>query len=146
MQGIFGAVALATTPHFGPQIQSHKYDPHQHTQNASMYFITVVIKSLLTMTIRPTPGVTVYPAPHGAKLINRTHSNPKPLEVLRSSSYEDAKGFISFVQHSFPEQGFEGAGTNNGFVDTAIRAYSEHRHLRVRPDDVWCAILSQLSL
>lgn len=98
------------------------------------------------MTIRPTPGVTVHPAPHGAKLLNRPKSNPEPLEVLRASSYEDAKGFISFVQHSFPELGFEGGGTNNGFVDTAISAYSNHHHLRIRPDDVWCAILSQLSL
>jgi hypothetical protein len=34
----------------------------------------------------------------------------------------------------------------NGFVHSAIRAYNAHHHLRLRPDDVWIAILSQLSI
>ncbi|PIL35816.1 hypothetical protein GSI_01476 [Ganoderma sinense ZZ0214-1] len=33
----------------------------------------------------------------------------------------------------------------NGFVHTVIEAYGQHHHLRIRPDDVWIAILSQLS-
>jgi hypothetical protein len=33
----------------------------------------------------------------------------------------------------------------NGFVRTCILAYSEHHHLYIRPEDVWFAILNQLS-
>ncbi|KAK3169456.1 hypothetical protein OEA41_008839 [Lepraria neglecta] len=36
--------------------------------------------------------------------------------------------------------------SQNGFVRAAISAYSSHHHLRVRPEDIWFAILSQLSL
>lgn len=34
---------------------------------------------------------------------------------------------------------------NNGFVHAAYRAYSFHHHLRIRPEDVWFSILTQLS-
>ncbi len=34
----------------------------------------------------------------------------------------------------------------NGFVGTIFQAYSEHRHLVLRPDDVWLAITTALSL
>ncbi|KAM5540277.1 hypothetical protein V8D89_006096, partial [Ganoderma adspersum] len=33
----------------------------------------------------------------------------------------------------------------NGFVHTVVEAYGQHHNLRIRPDDVWIAILSQLS-
>ncbi|KAL8781581.1 MAG: hypothetical protein Q9213_005931 [Squamulea squamosa] len=36
--------------------------------------------------------------------------------------------------------------SSNGFVKGAIRAYNDHHHLRIRPEDVWFAILSQLGL
>ncbi|KAL8874917.1 MAG: hypothetical protein Q9198_006658 [Flavoplaca austrocitrina] len=48
---------------------------------------------------------------------------------------------------SFDPQTVEAIGaSSNGFVKGAIRAYSDHHHLRIRPEDVWFAILSQLSL
>ncbi|TFK87157.1 hypothetical protein K466DRAFT_599727 [Polyporus arcularius HHB13444] len=34
---------------------------------------------------------------------------------------------------------------NNGFVYAVLEAYGGHHHLRIRPDDVWLAILTQLS-
>jgi len=34
----------------------------------------------------------------------------------------------------------------NGFVHTCIEAYSEHHNLVLRPDDIWLAILTQLSV
>ncbi|KAI0356038.1 hypothetical protein OH77DRAFT_1520601 [Trametes cingulata] len=33
----------------------------------------------------------------------------------------------------------------NGFVHAVMQAYAGHHHLRIRPDDVWMAILCQLS-
>ncbi|KAH6856875.1 hypothetical protein B0I37DRAFT_351894 [Chaetomium sp. MPI-CAGE-AT-0009] len=37
------------------------------------------------------------------------------------------------------------AGNNNGFAHTVIRAWQQDLHLRLRPDDVWLAILIQFS-
>ncbi|KAH9899270.1 hypothetical protein C8Q73DRAFT_787173 [Cubamyces lactineus] len=34
---------------------------------------------------------------------------------------------------------------SNGFVQAVVQAYGTHSHLRIRPDDVWIAMLSQLS-
>ncbi|KAH9899271.1 hypothetical protein C8Q73DRAFT_787174 [Cubamyces lactineus] len=34
---------------------------------------------------------------------------------------------------------------SNGFVQAVVHAYGTHSHLRIRPDDVWIAILCQLS-
>ncbi|KAF7973018.1 hypothetical protein HWV62_16408 [Athelia sp. TMB] len=36
--------------------------------------------------------------------------------------------------------------SNNGFVNTVIKAYSDHHALVIRPDDVWLAILTQFNL
>ena len=34
---------------------------------------------------------------------------------------------------------------SNGFVDTAIKAYNQHHHLIIRPEDVWFSILVQIN-
>lgn len=36
--------------------------------------------------------------------------------------------------------------STNGFVRSLIKAYGQHHHLRLRPDDIWFAILTQFSL
>eukprot|EP01133_Synstelium_polycarpum_P007319 gene7319-8522_t len=33
----------------------------------------------------------------------------------------------------------------NSFISSAIRAYSQHHHLSIRPDDIWLAIITQFS-
>lgn len=33
----------------------------------------------------------------------------------------------------------------NGFVNAAFTVYNQHHHLRVRPEDVWFSVLTQLS-
>ncbi|KAK3618573.1 hypothetical protein LTR56_024565 [Elasticomyces elasticus] len=35
--------------------------------------------------------------------------------------------------------------TSNGFVNAGITAYSRHHHLVIRPEDIWNAVLTQLS-
>ena len=35
--------------------------------------------------------------------------------------------------------------STNGLVYSIFRAWSDHHHLVVRPDDIWCAVLSQLN-
>jgi hypothetical protein len=37
------------------------------------------------------------------------------------------------------------AASNNGFAHTVIRAWQQDLHLRLRPDDIWLAILTQFS-
>ncbi|RGP62936.1 putative duf4419 domain-containing protein [Fusarium sporotrichioides] len=48
------------------------------------------------------------------------------------------------IQSSFDSE-TDIIGSTNGFVLGAIKAYSKHHHLVLRPDDIWLAILTQLS-
>ncbi|CAM6103611.1 unnamed protein product [Calypogeia fissa] len=59
-------------------------------------------------------------------------SNPKPSERFVATATDLSKSTI------LPDM--------NGLVNTAVRAYSGHHHLVLRPDDVWIAILTQFSL
>ena len=52
-------------------------------------------------------------------------------EILQSSKYADDAVILPAA---------------NGFVKTVIRAYSYHHHLVIRPEDIWFAIISQISL
>ncbi|GAM23296.1 hypothetical protein SAMD00019534_064710, partial [Acytostelium subglobosum LB1] len=55
----------------------------------------------------------------------------KPPKVLRSSIESDP---------NLVDLG------NNSFVQSAFKAYSQHLHLVIRPDDVWLALLTQFSI
>ena len=37
------------------------------------------------------------------------------------------------------------APASNGFVDSVFKAYAEHHHLVIRPEDVWFSILIQIN-
>ncbi|KDR84407.1 hypothetical protein GALMADRAFT_237259 [Galerina marginata CBS 339.88] len=63
-------------------------------------------------------------------------ARPKPPPVaLMQSSFVDAK---------FSKMDLRSG--RNGFVQAVTHAYNRHHHLIIRPDDVWIAILSQLSI
>ncbi|KAH9899272.1 hypothetical protein C8Q73DRAFT_639425 [Cubamyces lactineus] len=49
----------------------------------------------------------------------------------------------NLLQHSIAEDS-KLIGQRNGFVRAVLEAYGSHNHLRIRPDDVWIAILTQL--
>ncbi|PWY68571.1 hypothetical protein BO94DRAFT_540244 [Aspergillus sclerotioniger CBS 115572] len=49
------------------------------------------------------------------------------------------------LQSSFPELPRHITPDENGFVRAVWKAYSNHHHLVLRPDDIWFAILVQLS-
>ncbi|KAI0828589.1 hypothetical protein BC628DRAFT_1428577 [Trametes gibbosa] len=52
----------------------------------------------------------------------------------------------AIMQCSIEEEGWPRVSAkSNGFVHTVLQAYADHHHLVIRPDDVWIAILSQLS-
>lgn len=98
------------------------------------------------------PGITIKTANHaGQKYVDpyfprdgiqqpptkdqffqRHRSYYRSVKRILGSSYEPDKN----VNINF---------TNNGFVFTIVQAYSKHLDLVIRPDDVWIAILTQLS-
>lgn len=59
--------------------------------------------------------------------------------------YRRSQGIVqtSFTRSQFRENHV--SASKNGFVWAAYHAYSSHHHLRIRPEDVWFAILTQLS-
>lgn len=94
--------------------------------------------------------VTIKPAGHGANSISQDHQRPvkDSFDMLKRACPFESGACHDILQSSF------GPGTHaatdiepssNGFVRGAILAYSNHHHLRIRPEDVWFAILSQLS-
>ncbi|KAF8954844.1 hypothetical protein BDZ97DRAFT_1862717 [Flammula alnicola] len=54
-------------------------------------------------------------------------------ELLQTSLYAGKQDFSAIY------------GEHNGFVNTIIKAYNDHHHLVLRPDDVWIAILGQFN-
>lgn len=94
------------------------------------------------------PGVTIYPSnqqpatldPSVRGLVKgKTEAN-----FLEGIERNKKRGIVlqsSFRQH-VPEYLFP---DNNGLVHSVMNAYNRHHHLKIRPEDVWLAVLTQLS-
>lgn len=101
-------------------------------------------------------GVVIKPVPHGANALSMntlfTNIPPvkNPLELLAQVCQLDSrKVTCNIIESSFEdldEPKEEVYGCKNGFVDTVIKAYSNHHHLVLRPDDLWIAILTQVNI
>jgi hypothetical protein len=96
------------------------------------------------------PGVTVQPAPHGANPVKVTQSLSMSKELFKNSCRKEYAKIRNnhIIQNSLndPKDGVQYLGASNGFVDTAILAYSQHHHLVIRPEDVWFSVLVQLNV
>lgn len=92
-----------------------------------------------------TMPVTVHPANHPArKWITRPATSDH--DLLQSACRDEAKKCKRIIRSSFVTQGDDHIFPSpNGLVWAAYYAYSRHHHLTLRPEDVWFAILSQLS-
>ncbi|KAL8714859.1 MAG: hypothetical protein Q9220_001372 [cf. Caloplaca sp. 1 TL-2023] len=95
--------------------------------------------------------VTIKPAAHSAvnieQLGRRALTPLDPAALLKSACPEESRAYKELLQSSFdPKADTVTIPSANGFVHGAIEAYSCHHHLRIRPEDVWFAILSQFSL
>lgn len=101
--------------------------------------------------------VTVYPARHDSEpcALGSLLRNASPEQVLRSCTALGTKNgqrnysdkLDKTWSSSFEtEQHTDIYPSSNGFVHAAIRAYNAHHHFRIRPDDVWIAILTQFSI
>jgi hypothetical protein len=100
-------------------------------------------------TIQPSSGVKVEPAPHGAKAIPTDNlSITTAKDLLRGSCHKESQKLHNdnLIQSSFSEISADTPvlDAKNGFVDSAIRAYNQHHHLIIRPEDVWFSMLVQL--
>jgi uncharacterized protein DUF4419 len=91
--------------------------------------------------------VTVKPFPHNAESIQETNLSKNESQLLEKSNQEEFIKCKSIIQSSFPTISSDCPilGSENGFVKSAILAYNNHHHLVIRPEDVWFAILTQLS-
>jgi len=94
--------------------------------------------------------ITINPAPHGANEFHAYTPVANARELLSQSCPKEIKKIKNdhIIQTSFQDVTSE---TNiypsqNGFVDTVVKAYNEHQHLEIRPEDVWFSILSQLNI
>ncbi|RQM28653.1 hypothetical protein B5M09_006076 [Aphanomyces astaci] len=75
--------------------------------------------------------------PGGQVVYSRTeYKNQRCSEVIQSSSSSTVDG----------DHDDTIIASANGFVQGAVRAYNQHHHLILRPDDVWLAIMTQFGL
>lgn len=91
--------------------------------------------------------VTLKIVDHPATAWNRPKSSSAEV-LLRGAAPRQREKFKSLVQSSFVPSQFQAGHitpSENGFVWAAYHAYSNHHHLRIRPEDVWFAILTQIS-
>ncbi|KAI0642717.1 hypothetical protein C8Q79DRAFT_916812 [Trametes meyenii] len=74
------------------------------------------------------------------------YPNPSDRDLLRSARLPQSIYCRRTLQSSVSEAERPTLiGKSNGFVRAVLEAYGSHCHLRIRPDDVWIAVLSQLS-
>lgn len=92
--------------------------------------------------------VTIKPANRSAEKIRLHSSLPQDsLQLLKRSCARESEERKEILQSSFGSKLQASIqNSSNGFVHGAIQAYNHHHHLRIRPEDVWFAVLSQFSL
>ncbi|KAL8789684.1 MAG: hypothetical protein Q9195_006737 [Heterodermia aff. obscurata] len=67
-------------------------------------------------------------------------------QLLERSCRNEHKNCKDVIQSSFVDLPNESiCDSTNGFVRACYHAYSNHHHLTLRPEDIWFAILTQLS-
>ena len=91
--------------------------------------------------------ITIHPAPGFAARRWDGNTVQNADELLKSTCPKDYKKSKCVIQSSFDfDANAPISPSKNGFVYAAIDAYSSHHHLILRPEDIWFAILTQLSL
>jgi hypothetical protein len=89
-------------------------------------------------------GVTIYPSGKEATSLKETQFLTKTSKELLENMERKERGDI--LQSSFDGDKFEATtACHNGLVWAVMRAYNHHHHLKIRPDDVWLAVLTQFS-
>ncbi|KAL1949118.1 hypothetical protein VTO73DRAFT_10924 [Trametes versicolor] len=74
------------------------------------------------------------------------YESQSPSDLLLSSCNPPPNDVGVLLQSSIAQEELRTlCPQSNGFVDGVMHAYAGHHHLVIRPDDVWIAILTQLS-
>ena len=117
--------------------------------NSALLFVLAIL--LFSPSSPPVPQnssnmVTIKTAPHTATRFQAPNDERHPVnadsffsctEAFQQSGSRVIGSSFDSTQRVYPK--------SNGFVDTVLRAYNGHHNLVIRPDDVWIAIISQLS-
>lgn len=85
--------------------------------------------------------VTIKTAPHGANSTIRT----QPIDIQQFFAQDPLSKRAQKLVSSSLTTTDTVHPRPNGLVHTVLDAYNQHYHLTLRPDDIWIAILSQLS-
>ncbi|KAF5664295.1 hypothetical protein FHETE_7178 [Fusarium heterosporum] len=76
-------------------------------------------------------------------------TKPSAEDLLAGVSRLDHKRCMRIIHSSFSAEGniqnHHVSASKNGLVWAAYQAYSHHHHLTIRPEDIWFAIISQIS-
>ncbi|CAF9903874.1 MAG: hypothetical protein GOMPHAMPRED_000591 [Gomphillus americanus] len=92
-------------------------------------------------------GITVYPAKHPAEEWTTCLVETAD-DLLRDSCLDEGRKSKQILASSFKNFDFSSlaiSASSHGFVRGVFDAYCGHHHLIIRPEDVWFAILTQLS-
>lgn len=90
---------------------------------------------------------TVIPSSRQAESVDTyEYSVQKSLALLEGACKIDYQKCSELLKSSFDNSALTIKPSPNGFVHGAIAAYNNHHHLQLRPDDIWFAILGQISL
>ncbi|KAL8939452.1 MAG: hypothetical protein Q9216_003340 [Gyalolechia sp. 2 TL-2023] len=90
--------------------------------------------------------VTIKPASYGPEIVPAGRSVQDSWDMLKRSCRPESKTCKELLQSSFGTKMQDPiVPASNGFVSGVVQAYSRHHCLHIRPEDVWFAILSQLS-
>ena len=100
--------------------------------------------------------VTIKPVSHDANpLPKRDDSIPRPpaanaeqlLSLCSPKEHRKMTANNNIIQSSFDPVSIPYiAASDNDFIDAVLRAYDQHHHLRIRPEDIWFAIFLQLNV
>ena len=92
--------------------------------------------------------VTIKVAKHDVSLFNFSFQIVESSEkFFQGSCFGEYNDCHKIIQSSFDRNSDNAIrSSSNDFVRAAVEAYSYHQHLLIRPEDVWFAILTQLSV
>jgi Domain of unknown function (DUF4419) len=90
--------------------------------------------------------VTIRPATHASREWRDSDPASSPENLFQKACPGESSRCEQIIQSSFNEFSTEAPiwPSTNGFVHSAVKAYSFHHHLTIRPEDVWFAILVQI--
>nr|CEG03389.1 unnamed protein product [Fusarium acuminatum CS5907] len=93
--------------------------------------------------------ITISVVDHPAQPWNPRVKGASAAAILEGSSRHDHERCKRIIQSSFSTEGkleeHHVSAERHGLVWAAYHAYSTHHHLTIRPEDIWFAIISQIS-